>query len=154
MKHFIKLLEALREDSIPLWGTLQPQAMVEHLTLGIKIGNGTLRPRNPVPWDDYDDARKEQVAKFTNSETPFSRNIMNPMMKDQPFQTRKPNLQEAKDWFAEELGTFIQYWEDQPDAVPMHPTLGPMGHRQWQLFQQRHITHHFIQFGLMPDQGA
>jgi hypothetical protein len=29
-----------------------------------------------------------------------------------------------------------------------------MDHRQWQSFEQRHITHHFTQFGLMPDQGS
>ena len=154
MKHFIQLLEALREDQAPLWGTLGPQAMVEHLTLGIKIGNGSLRPRNPVPWEAYDEERKAQVAAFTNAETPFARNIMNPMMKDRPFETRKANLQEAKEWFALEIGAFIQYWKDQPHSVLMHPTLGPMNHRQWQLFQQRHITHHFTQFGLMPDQGS
>jgi len=142
---------ALEPDTAPHWGTMTAQAMLEHLTLGLKIGNGTLKPRGEVPYHSYDDARKRQIQMMVNSTQPFARNIMNPLMKDKPFQTRKANLEEAKHWFLEELSTLFEYWDQAPDAMPLHPTLGEMNMLQWLNFERKHIAHHFAQFGLVAE---
>jgi hypothetical protein len=144
-------LPILQADTQPAWGSLSAQAMLEHLTLGLKIGNGSLSPRGPVPYDDYDDQRKRQLKIFLRSDKPFERNIMNPLMKDKPFQTRKANLEEAKHWFMEELQRFADYWNTHPESVLVHPTLGPMDAAEWLNFERRHIRHHFTQFGLLEE---
>jgi len=151
LKQLAEALPALQPDTTPLWGTLNAQAMLEHLTLGIKIGNGSLTPRGPIPYDSYDELRKRQVKMFVQSEKAFERNIMNPLMKDKPFQTRKDSLDEAKRWFTEELQRFAEYWENHQDSVLIHPTLGPMSAAEWLNFQRRHIRHHFTQFGLLEN---
>lgn len=148
---WLPALANLKPDTSPQWGVLSPQGMLEHLTLGIKIGNGSLAPRGAVPYDDYDEARKRQVAIFVASEAPFARNIMNPLMQDKPFQTRKPDLETAKAWFMEELDLFFQYWKENPDATRLHPTLGPLQRDDWYRFEYRHIMHHFTQFGLLAE---
>ena len=150
IKAWLPSLTKLEEDTVPHWGLLTAQGMLEHLTLGIKIGNGSLAPRGTVPYDEYDDARKRQVAIFVASEAPFARNIMNPLMQDKPFQTRKPDLNTAKDWFKEELELFFRYWRENPDAARLHPTLGSLQRDDWYRFEYRHIMHHFGQFGLIP----
>ena len=149
IRSWLPSLEKLEEDTVPQWGTLSPQAMLEHLTLGIKIGNGSLAPRGEVPYDAYDAARKRQVAIFVAAETPFARNIMNPLMQDKPFQTRKPDLEAAKSWFSDELELFFFYWKENPEATRLHPTLGTLARDDWFRFQYRHIMHHFTQFGLI-----
>jgi oxepin-CoA hydrolase/3-oxo-5,6-dehydrosuberyl-CoA semialdehyde dehydrogenase len=151
IKACLPALANLKADAVPQWGVLSAQGMLEHLTLGIKIGNGSLAPRGAVPYDEYDEARKQQVAIFVASEAPYARNIMNPLMQDKPFQTRKPNLEAAKDWFREELDLFFRYWEENPDATRLHPTLGPLPRDDWYRFEYRHIMHHFGQFGLLAD---
>jgi oxepin-CoA hydrolase/3-oxo-5,6-dehydrosuberyl-CoA semialdehyde dehydrogenase len=151
IKACLPALANLKADAVPQWGVLSAQGMLEHLTLGIKIGNGSLAPRGAVPYDEYDEARKQQVAIFVASEAPYARNIMNPLMQDKPFQTRKPNLEAATDWFREELDLFFRYWEENPDATRLHPTLGPLPRDDWYRFEYRHIMHHFGQFGLLAD---
>lgn len=150
IRSWLGALAQLQADTAPLWGSLSAQAMLEHLTLGIKIGNGSLAPRGEVPYDGYDEARKRQVAMFVASESPFARNIMNPLMQDKPFQTRKPDLNAAKEWFEAELNTFFHYWKENPDALRLHPTLGNLQRDDWYRFEYRHIMHHFTQFGLLP----
>jgi len=151
LRSWLPLLSNLEAGKLPEWGTLSAQAMLEHLTLGIKIGNGSLAPRGTVPYDEYDEVRKRQVAMFVASEAPFARNVMNPLMQDKPLQTRKPDLDAAKAWFETELALFFQYWKDNPEATRMHPTLGPLRCDDWFRFQYRHIRHHFTQFGLLKD---
>ncbi|MFI5156234.1 MAG: hypothetical protein ACHQEM_08610 [Chitinophagales bacterium] len=48
-----------------------------------------------------------------------------------------------------ELKNFDQFFKDHPLAKPVNPTMGPLDHKEWIIFHNKHFTHHFKQFNLL-----
>jgi len=35
-----------------------------------------------------------------------------------------------------------------PDALKLNPTFGELNKAEWEIFHEKHFTHHFKQFGI------
>jgi hypothetical protein len=142
LDNFLNHLSNLKEDQQPIWGSMNSQRMVEHLsdTLDISLGNkkyalvipedkvekaqGFLRSEHPMP--------KNFKVDFANNETPL----------------RNSNLKAAISEFASKWNAFDSMYS-KSDKSALHPNFGELDRNLWLRCHSKHITHHFEQFGLI-----
>ncbi|MEM7370946.1 MAG: hypothetical protein AAF587_20190 [Bacteroidota bacterium] len=141
------LLKQLTEDSVARWGIMQPQHMVEHLSVlfylsSKDVGLGVL-------------AGPEKIGvnpDLVNNDEVFPRMIHGVGLKvGETESLRFASLDEAKQKFLKGLNGFFRYFEQHPDHTLVHPVFGPLTYEQWLRFHHKHITHHFTQFGLIAE---
>lgn len=139
-----KALENLDEDTERVWGTMSPQAMVEHLIGTWMISNGRAQVKLAVPEESLP---KRRAFLFSDKE--YERGIPNPVFdgKEQPL--RKENLQAAKEQLLKEVNRFFDHHQENPGLIYTHPVFGDLDYEGWLVFQMKHMGHHMRQFGLL-----
>jgi len=140
------MIKPLGEDSKPDWGIMTPQHMIEHVTSGWLISNGRFES-DKVPSEE----KIEKRLEFLYSNRPFPRNITNMAHGDGLRPLRRKNLSDAKEQLLKNIQLFFDHHKEKQDYKPLHPVFGYLDKEGWLVFQKKHITHHFIQFGLMKD---
>ena len=128
------------------WGIMTPQHMVEHLILTYKLSVG--RIQIPIISKEED---RPRLKEYLMKDSPMRRSVPSPTGNNGLQPLRFKDLDEAKEKFLIETISFLKFVEQQPDFVSNHPYGGPMTSQEWLLFHRKHIKHHFIQFGLLPD---
>ena len=138
------LLDNLTENTIPAWGKMTAQHMLEHL------GNTlvTVRSAKPLACITPED-KLPAYRQFLMSNKPFAQNIPNPFIGENPPALRFENLDAAKTKLQQALTGFDAFFAENPDATPVHPFFGNLNYPEWQQFQKKHFNHHFLQFGLL-----
>lgn len=139
----IPMMDELSPDAQPLWGGMSAQRMIEHLTDTVKIASGKSQFPLEIPEDKI-----ERMQAFLASDKPMARNIEVPFAgKDLPL--RHEEIELAIDEFLLEWIDFENFYEENPDARVSHPYYGDLNYEQWLRLHQKHLTHHFEQFGLI-----
>jgi hypothetical protein len=145
LNHQIAVLEHLESDKKPAWGIMTPQHMVEHLSATMRISNGKLY----LPLHINADKIPARMA-FLFSDEPFQRNVR---LSEGPPSLRPlhtESLLAARILLKRMIEAFDAHYVTNPDDCPIHPLFGPLNRDQWIRFHQRHMNHHFEQFGLAP----
>src|SRR5690606_32458996 len=93
--------------------------------------------------------RLPAYRQFLMSDQPFTQNIPNPLVGENPPALRFENLETAKTKLLAALENFHKFFAENPEAKPIHPFFGPLNHDEWLQFQRKHFQHHFTQFGLI-----
>jgi len=138
-------LDQLTPEMQPLWGSMSAQRMVEHLTETLQIATG----KNPQPLLIPED-RIERMLAFLESDKPMSRDISVPFATpEMNTQLRNEELELAVDEFVEEWLEFEELFGSDENLTQVHPYYGPLNYDQWLRLHQKHLTHHFEQFGLL-----
>ena len=121
---------------------MTPQQMVEHMIDQVQYTNGkkfgTCR-RTPE-----EAAANKQIMIYTDAQIP--RNVI---LGTLPEKYAYENLESALDQLMEELKDFDEYFKE-PGVTAVHGGFGPMNHGEWLIWHNKHFTHHFKQFGLLP----
>ena len=150
MNHFVNitdrpqllsLLMALDKLSLPLWGEMQPQQMVEHLIEQVKYANGKKTASSDVPAAES--LQQKQKWIYTDVEIP-----KNVLLADLPRQLIYADIQTAIGQLMKELDNFDEFFK-QPGATTIHGGFGPMTYQEWLIWHGKHFTHHFKQFDLI-----
>ncbi|CAA9237602.1 MAG: hypothetical protein AVDCRST_MAG95-1289 [uncultured Adhaeribacter sp.] len=143
------LLQNLTPETPAQWGMMTPQHMVEHLQYVTYISTGqdgkTIRIVSPA-W------ARPVLKWFVLGYRPFPKNIKMPGKKIPgllPLQ--HPSLDAAKAQLQQTIADTLRYFLLHPGLRTNHPFAGSFSPLDWQIFHQRHFTHHFVQFGLLPD---
>ena len=124
-----------------------PQQMVEHLEEVLKNGFGVLKS------EDFPEIPAEQLEKlqdwlYTDKEIRFGAKY--PLLKEgEEMILKHKNLDQAKEKLQETLKEFLIYYRENPLAEHFHPRFGNLNKEMMELFQRKHFTHHFGQFGLI-----
>jgi hypothetical protein len=143
LENILKTLDKLKVDKKPLWGSMSAQRMVEHLTDTIRIANGKNPQSLAIPEEKI-----EKMQGFLETDKPMARNIEVPFAgKNIPL--RNDELETAIDEFAEEWLDFEFVFESTENHLALHPFYGNLNYRQWLLLNDKHLNHHFEQFGLI-----
>lgn len=138
-------LDRLSPDAKPHWGGMSAQRMVEHLTDTLQIATG----KNPQPLLIPED-RIERMLAFLESDKPMARDIAVPFATPEMNESlRNEELELAIDEFVEEWLYFEEMYEENDQLKAVHPYYGPLNYDQWMRLNQKHLTHHFEQFGLL-----
>lgn len=136
----IQRLERLRLDTPPRWGRMQALGMVEHLcnSLEIALGQRIVDPLVPMWLTPL--LRTVGLLPF-----PTPRGL--PSTGDF-LAGRGKGFEEARQELADLLRRFHREVLANPAASHLHPVFGMMNRLQWAELQDRHLNHHFRQFGL------
>ena len=140
---YLNKLESLTTYHKPLWGKMSAQHMVEHLILAVKIGNGKLRLECFNPPEIL-----SALRRFLLSEKPLPKEFINPAIGPDLLPLEFSSLEEAKEKLKSEIKDYIKYFKNNPDAKSVNVTFGELNKEEWDIFQQKHFSHHLKQFGL------
>lgn len=149
-KHFLYeefpiLLRGLNADTRALWGKMNAQQMVEHLSLVVNASNGrfALKPN----------AEPERLAyrkmRFFEKDTPFPQNFRVDFVPEEPNPVHFANIEDAKMQLFNQLQRFDDYFAEHPGITTMHGVFGELNYEEWVQNHARHFRHHLMQFGLV-----
>jgi len=139
----IILLKSLNAQTLPLWGKMSPQHMVEHLILAVQMSNGKLRVENKA-----DVSKLPTLKRFLLSSRPLPKEFVNPLIGKNLLPLIFSSMVEAVQHLTIEVKDYLSYFSSNPDAVLINATFGPLNFSEWEIFHQKHFRHHFAQFGL------
>lgn len=140
------LVSKIKEDTPAQWGIMTAHHMMEHLSLLFAISNGKLNAPAMYPPEKQTKAN----AGFFDAKRPFPRNF-DPGKSGELQALRTKTMEEAKAFLLKTRDRFVQFFDENPDATPMHPVMGALGKDKWEEFHRRHISYHFEQFGLTKE---
>jgi oxepin-CoA hydrolase/3-oxo-5,6-dehydrosuberyl-CoA semialdehyde dehydrogenase len=139
-------LNKLTEDTKPLWGTMTPQQMVEHLEYTYRIASGAIQ--------DFDIATPAKILEKVHA-TLYNYDKM-PRQYDFPLaekskikETKYDSLEVAKIKLIESREAYLEFFKENPEAVLKNAVFGNMNRYEWYLLERKHLNHHFEQFGLI-----
>jgi hypothetical protein len=141
-----QFLSTLDPGQAPLWGRMSAQNMVEHVSSVMRISNG----KNPLQIELTPD-RIERGRAFLLGPEPLPRDVKITGVPSDPPPHRFPDMATAIARLQKEVDDFHAYWQSPPAELPWHPRFGPLNYQEWIVFHNKHFTHHFTQFGLLPD---
>jgi oxepin-CoA hydrolase/3-oxo-5,6-dehydrosuberyl-CoA semialdehyde dehydrogenase len=139
-------LDKLTKDTKPVWGTMTPQHMVEHLEFTFKIASGENQ--------DFEVSTPENILEkvhdslYNHKQMP--KNFDAPSFLEKDIEKlQHNNLSEAKQKLFESYDKFVAYFHENPESTIKNVVFGHLNKFEWDLFQTKHINHHFEQFGLL-----
>lgn len=139
----LKQIENLHSDTKQLWGKMSAQHMVEHLILAVKMSNGKLTTGCFNPPD-----KLPTLKRFLMSSRPLPKEFINPFIGAGLLPLEYANLEAARSTLKKEVEDYYNYFEENPDAIFVNPTFGILNKEEWDVFHEKHFTHHLEQFGI------
>ncbi|WP_194774208.1 DUF1569 domain-containing protein [Pararhodonellum marinum] len=140
-------LDRLTVDHKALFGLMGPQHMVEHLILTFKLSVGRIAYPEVNPTAEA--LLFKQRLLYTDAE--MRRGIKHPHSNDTLPALRFEHLEQAKAALGKAWEEFKNYYSTNPTAQHTHPLFGHLNHSEWLRFHDKHIRHHFRQFGLIKE---
>ncbi len=138
-----KLLN-LKEDTKPVFGQMNAQQMIEHLSSVTQIANGNWNV--DVFVSDEKSARRKP---FLNSENELQMGFRASFLSDGPVPLKFNSLAEAIDDLDYQVQQFVMIFNKEEGRTVVHPFFGELDFDYWKKFQVKHFTHHFKQFDLL-----
>lgn len=144
-KELIPLLQKIEPGTVPLWGKMNLQQMIEHFSGAIKIATGTLQlPGTTEPKDSG------KSYAFLMSEKPFSENTVNPLLSEEPYALRNNTVQASIGELQGNLLEFFRTYENEEGKRVLNPFFGTLNYEEQIQLLHKHALHHLKQFGVEP----
>lgn len=146
-KEIKKVLNNLTGSSERVFGEMSPQMMVEHLDEVMKNSFGNL---NSQDFPEIPEQKAALLQDWIYTSDKIRPGAKYPLLKDGGTPVLKyKNLEEAKEHLLETLKEYHIYYRENPQAEHFHPRFGVLNKEMMELFNRKHFTHHFEQFGLL-----
>lgn len=142
---FPEWISDLSGDTAPLWGKMNVQQMVEHVTGFFKVSTDQIHFPLVTPEEHL-----PKYKEFLLSDKQFRENTKAPVLPEEPLPVREADLNAAKTGLKKAIENFFAFYELHPDNKIPHPVFGPLNFEEWILLHYKHVTHHARQFGLLP----
>lgn len=143
-ENLVVMLKKLKSNQKGKWGIMTAQQMVEHFADAVKNATGKLR----FPLLNKGE-RLQKSREFLMSEEPFKENTKNPLIPEEGFKLRKPDIETAINKLQKELDYFFELFEKHPDLKTPNPFFGELDYKMNVQLLHKHAMHHLKQFGLM-----
>ena len=140
---YTKKLAILHPDTERLWGKMNVQQMIEHMTDYVRIASGKTILEIVTPEE-----RIPKMQGFLESEKQFPENTPNSLMPDTPPPVRNASKDEAIEELEAELDHFFAAHEADATKVTPNPFFGHLVFDQQVQLLHKHATHHLRQFGV------
>ena len=146
METYFEHIHQLPSNTQPLFGKMTAQHMVEHLAFTIRFSNGA----SPLTTLVTPAEHLPKMRAFLYSDQNLSKNFLSPFLpQDGSLPTlRFPDMNTAKEDLLKEWKTFERYFENNPEAKPLHFMFGELNREEWVRFHRKHFRHHLEQFGI------
>lgn len=137
-------LGLLNSSSTALWGRMDAQQMIEHLIVLYKMSNKKqetliLTPEKYLP----------KSLAFLMSKELLPKNFVAKFLPIDPSPYKYSSMQEAISKLVFYLNSYHTYWKGIEEETLNHPVFGRLNKVQWDCVHNKHIQHHFLQFGLV-----
>ncbi len=117
-KELVVQLAKIPAGMAPLWGTMQAQQMVEHMSDSVRIANG----RDPQDCITLPDHLPKMMA-FLHSDKAFKENTPNSLMSETPAPCRFDRMEDALGELQAELNEFINVFDEDKRKIITNPFL-------------------------------
>ena len=141
---FPDLVRVADPNTKPLWGKMNLQQMVEHMSESVRIANGKVSFPLMTPEE-----RLPAMLAFVRSEKEFKPNTKNALMGEEPEPLRNKNMNDALDEYLAEIQAMKNHFENKSGAVLLNPFFGELNFEDWIQLLHKHEVHHLNQFGLL-----
>ena len=142
-KQLNSLLNRLTPETLPLWGNLKAQSMVEHLVEAVEYTNGKKTAAVQVSPEEADSNKQSLV----HGDAVISKGAKG-YLTDATKAKRYNDLPTAIDQLNKEIDAFERFFTT-PGKTVIHQHFGAMNREEWITWHGKHFTHHFKQFGLI-----
>ncbi|MBU1677893.1 MAG: DUF1569 domain-containing protein [Bacteroidetes bacterium] len=133
----------LKHDAEPAWGKMTPQHMVEHIVLTFQISYGKIKVECITPTEKF-----SLMKKILLSSRPLPKNFVNAVTGTELGKLENASFQDSLMSLKNHVESFENYYKQNPNAVEINPTFGPLNREEWIQFHTKHLTHHLLQFNL------
>ncbi len=137
-------LSKLSGDTKPVFGMMNAQQMIEHLSFVTQISNGNLKV--DVFVDDEKAARRKP---FLDTENEIQPGFKVSFLSEDCVTLKFDSLATAIDDLTNQVKHFLTVYETQKIKNVVHPFFGTLDFEYWKKFHVKHFTYHFKQFGLV-----
>jgi hydroxymethylglutaryl-CoA reductase len=136
-------LSKLNENSKPIFGLMNAQQMIEHLSAVTQIANGN--------WDVgvfISDEKSARRKPFLNTENELQIGFKASFLAEEPSDLKFNSIEEAIGDLVYQIEIFVKVFKYDKSRTVTHPFFGALDFEYWKMFQVKHFTHHFKQFNL------
>lgn len=144
-KEFVPLVKQISSDTLPAWGKMTLQQMIEHFSDSVRIASGKTEHTEIVTPP----GNVAKMQEFLASDKPFKENTLNPLMPEVPVPVRNKSIELALSELQEELDLFFKTFEKNPHQLTRNPFFGDLNYLQNVQLLYKHALHHLRQFGIM-----
>lgn len=143
---FVAILRKIKPDAQRLWGKMDVQQMVEHMSDSVRIANNRdphelVTPEENVP----------KMQAFLMSEKPFRENTPNQLLPDEPVAHKNETMEDALQELQDEIDALFEEFDNAPpEKTVMNPFFGALNFDKWVQLLHKHAWHHLRQFGVEP----
>ena len=141
---FPELIRSADPNVKPVFGKMNLQQMVVHMSDAVRNANGKLSFELLTPPE-----RVEAMQSFVRSEKEFKPNTKNVLLGEEPEPVKNKDLSFAIEEYEMEIKDFQNYFAKDPNAVLMNPFFGPLNFSDWCDLLYKHAVHHLKQFNLV-----
>ncbi len=139
---FFERILPLDASITPLWGKMNLQQMLEHLSDSVRIANG----KDPQSEILTPAERLSAVQDFLKSEKEFRPGTKNALLGEEPLPVRNPTIDAAVKELKQDVEEFIQRFESEPGLIVRNPFFGDLDFNGWTALFHKHFLHHLRQF--------
>jgi len=139
-------LNKLTPNSIPKWGIMTPQHMLEHLEFTYKIASGDIQDFEIITPEKILDKVHASLYSYDK----FPQNSKFPLLEENKLEDLiHPDLETSKKKFLEARAKYLAYFKENPKGKLKNLVFGEMNKYEWYLLERKHLNHHFEQFNLL-----
>lgn len=142
-KLIYKVGKHIQADTPALWGKMNAQQMIEHLSLVFILSIGKIN----FPYQGTEEEAKRNWEGFVQSENPW-REVFQASDLGEPRPAREANIEASKAMLNTSFQKYLAYSEANPDAIHPQYYLGNLSVDQWRQVHIKHMKHHMRQFGM------
>lgn len=140
---FPALVRALDPSTPPVFGKMNVQQMIEHMSDSIRIANGKEPHSLHTPEE-----RLPAMRDFVLSDKEFRPNTKNALMAEEPAKERNSSYEAALEEMEMEIRDLVRHFEGRPEHREMNPFFGPLSFSEWLHLFHKHAVHHLKQFNV------
>ncbi|MGN6477721.1 MAG: hypothetical protein ACTHKV_10885 [Flavipsychrobacter sp.] len=140
---FVKLLATIDPATKPLWGKMNPQQMVEHMSYAMRQASGK-DPYTIVTAEEH----LPKMQAFLMSEKPFRENTPNQLLPDEPAPAKHESMQDSLNDLQAEIDHFFHVFGTDPQKTITNPFFGELNYDMQVQLLHKHAWHHLRQFGI------
>ena len=139
----ISQLKTIHPSMQPLFGKMNVQQMVEHMSYAFQQASGL------IPLPAINDAETtEKMYRFMMSEKPFRDNTPNVYLPDEPTPAICKTIEESLLALQKDIEVFFAVFEKNNDQKILNPFFGDLNFEEWVHLLHKHALHHLRQFGI------
>lgn len=142
---WIPIFKSLQSDTIPLFGKMTAQHMIEHVVYTVMISNSKITIEVKLPEEKVGYLRHYIIE----TEKPFPEGFRSPILGEDLLPLRSLNIESACQKLEQELHSFEEYFKKNPNTTILNPVAGALNYKEWVVFHEKHFSHHAKQFGLI-----